>query len=121
MRSWRSFVKIESELHSSTGHLKNNTQNTLGCIRLENNLVSFCVSGRDYRKKVYEIYRITCSAEDKENKRSMLDEIKMHGTTLKSKLGYKLEVLGLCVCMCVCSLISFTLSTLAFIIVNVFF
>ena len=47
-----------------------------------------------------------------------MDEIKMHGTTLKSKLGYKLEVLGLCVCMCVCSLISFMLSTLAFIIIN---
>lgn len=49
-----------------------------------------------------------------------MDEIKMHGTTLKSKLGYKLEVLGLCVCMCVCSLISFMLSTLAFIIINIF-
>lgn len=53
------------------------------------------------------------------NKRCMLDETKMHGT-LKSKLGCNLEILGLCVCMCVCSLISFTLSTLAFIIVNFF-
>lgn len=50
------------------------------------------------------MYRLACNIEDKGNKREIfvLDGIKVYGMIFKFILVYKLEILYLRVCVCVC-------------------